>query len=156
MTNAAEVEGLVSAGRKDAAAIVSYFAWLEAQLAGCATVTEAGGADELARRRAAMPGAVGNSFPTISSTGANAAIIHYQAAHGACSDIAPGAVYLSQSLAFRRPVHLGDAVTAEVSVERVGRAGRLLDFATRCTNEQGELVLDGSARCLLPAAGEPG
>ena len=51
---------------------------------------------------------------------------------------------------------LGDAVTAEVSVERVGRAGRLLDFATRCTNEQGELVLDGSARCLLPAAGEPG
>ena len=69
---------------------------------------------------------------------------------------APGAVYLSQSLAFRRPVHLGDAVTAEVSVERVGRAGRLLDFATRCTNEQGELVLDGSARCLLPAAGEPG
>ena len=34
--------------------------------------------------------------------------------------------------------------------------GRLLDFATRCTNEQGELVLDGSARCLLPAAGEPG
>ena len=95
--NAAEVEGLVSAGRKDAAAIVSYFAWLEAQLAGCATVTEAGGADELARRRAAMPGAVGNSFPTISSTGANAAIIHYQAAHGACSDIAPGAVYLCDS-----------------------------------------------------------
>ena len=77
--NAAEVEGLVSAGRKDAAAIVSYFAWLEAQLAGCATVTEAGGAAELARRRAAMPGAIGNSFPTISSTGANAAIIHYQA-----------------------------------------------------------------------------
>lgn len=95
--NAAEVEGLVSAGRKDAAAIVSYFAWLQAKLGGCATVTEAEGADELSRRRAAMPGAVGNSFPTISSTGANAAIIHYQAAHGACSDIAPGAVYLCDS-----------------------------------------------------------
>ena len=69
---------------------------------------------------------------------------------------APGAVYLSQSLAFRRRCTSAIAVTAEVSVERVGRAGRLLDFATRCTNEQGELVLDGSARCLLPAAGEPG
>ena len=92
--NADEVKGLVSAGRKDAAAIVSYFGWLQAQLAAAATVTEAHGADEMARRRAAMPGAVGNSFPTISSTGANAAIIHYQAAHGACSDIAAGAVYL--------------------------------------------------------------
>ena len=28
--------------------------------------------------------------------------------------------------------------------------------STEHTNEQGELVLDGSARCLLPAAGEPG
>lgn len=92
--NAAEVKGLVSAGRKDAAAIVSYFGWLQAQLAAAATITEAHGADEMGRRRAAMPGAVGDSFPTISSTGANAAIIHYQAAHGACSDIAAGDVYL--------------------------------------------------------------
>jgi len=94
--NALEVQGLVSAGCKDAAAIVSYLAWLGAQLtsASAATVTEAHGADEMGRRRAAMPGSVGDSFPTISSTGANAAIIHYQAAHGACSDIAADAVYL--------------------------------------------------------------
>ena len=55
-----------------------------------------------------------------------------------------------QSLAFRKPVHLGDTVTAEVEVSRVGRAGRLLDFATRCTNQRQELVLSGDARVLMP------
>ena len=61
----------------------------------------------MGRRRAAMPDAVGDSFPTISSTGANAAIIHYQAAHGACSDIAAGAVYLCDTggQACARAVH---------------------------------------------------
>ena len=63
----------------------------------------------------------------------------------------PGAVYLTQSLTFRKPVYLGDTVTAEVEVQRVGRAGRLLDFVTRCTNERSELVLSGDARVLMPA-----
>ena len=62
----------------------------------------------------------------------------------------PGAVYLSQTLTFRKPVYLGDTLTAEVEVQRVGRAGRLLDFATRCTNEHSELVLSGDARVLMP------
>lgn len=64
----------------------------------------------------------------------------------------PGAVYVSQTLQFRKPVHLGDTLTAEVEVRRVGGAGRLLDFATRCTNQREELVLDGEARCLMPRA----
>lgn len=63
----------------------------------------------------------------------------------------PGAVYVSQTLNFRRPVHLGDTVTAEVEVERVGRAGRVLDFATRCFNQRSEVVLSGEARVLMPA-----
>ena len=63
----------------------------------------------------------------------------------------PGAVYMKQTLAFRKPVHLGDTVTAEVEVEKSGRSGRLLDFATRCTNQRGELVLSGDARVMLPA-----
>ena len=63
----------------------------------------------------------------------------------------PGAVYVSQTLNFRRPVHLGDTVTAEVEVERVGRAGRVMDFATRCFNQRSELVLSGEARVLMPA-----
>ena len=68
----------------------------------------------------------------------------------------PGAVYVSQSLAFRRPVMLGDTVTAEVEVQKVARAGRVLDFVTRCTNQRDELVLSGDARVLLPATSRGG
>ncbi len=68
----------------------------------------------------------------------------------------PGAVYLSQSLHFRRPVRLGDTLTAEIEVVPVARGGRLLDFATRCSNQDEELVLDGGARVLLPRSRESG
>jgi len=57
-------------------------------------VTEAEGADEIGRRRMAMEGCVGDSFPTISSIGPNAAVIHYHATHGACSLIDRESVYL--------------------------------------------------------------
>jgi len=92
--NEAEVAGLISAGRKDAAALCSYFAWLEAQMIAGEPVTEAEGADEIGRRRMAMEGCVGDSFPTISSIGPNAAVIHYHATHGACSLIDRDSVYL--------------------------------------------------------------
>ena len=64
----------------------------------------------------------------------------------------PGAVYLSQTLQFRKPVYLGDELTASVEVEGIGGAGRLLEFATRCCNQEGELVLEGKARVLMPRA----
>lgn len=62
----------------------------------------------------------------------------------------PGAVYLSQTLDFRKPVFLGDTLTAEIEVRSISAAGRLLEFATRCANQDAELVLDGTARVLLP------
>eukprot|EP00966_Prymnesium_polylepis_P037858 878326-Prymnesium_polylepis.1 len=62
----------------------------------------------------------------------------------------PGAVYVSQSLRFRKPVLLGDTVTAEIQVREVGAGGRVLDFDTRCVNQDGELVLSGDARVLMP------
>lgn len=62
----------------------------------------------------------------------------------------PGAVYLSQTLDFKKPVTLGDTVTAEIEVERVAARGRLLDFQTRCYNQHSEVVLSGQARVMLP------
>ena len=62
----------------------------------------------------------------------------------------PGAVYVSQSLRFRKPVMLGDSVTAEIEVSEVGAGGRVLNFDTRCLNQRGELVLEGEARVLMP------
>ena len=92
--NGVEKAGLERAGRKDAAAVVSYFAWLERTLLEGKTVTEAEGADEISARRSGMEGWVGDSFATISSTGGNAAVIHYHAEHGNCKPIALNAVYL--------------------------------------------------------------
>jgi acyl dehydratase len=57
----------------------------------------------------------------------------------------PGAVYLSQSLRFVRPVHLGDRIVARVEVlERLPERNRLR-LATVCTNQGGEVVLEGEA-----------
>ena len=63
----------------------------------------------------------------------------------------PGAIYLAQTLNFRKPVHVGDTVTAEVEVESVGRGARLLEFQTRCINHRSEVVLEGAAKVLMPS-----
>jgi acyl dehydratase len=62
----------------------------------------------------------------------------------------PGAIYLSQSLEFRKPVFVGETVRATIQVQGVRASGRMLDFETQCTNQKGELVVTGGARCLLP------
>jgi len=62
----------------------------------------------------------------------------------------PGAVYVSQTLNFRKPVYLGDAVTATLELRHSGVSGRLLNFDTRATNQSGDVVLEGEARVLLP------
>jgi 3-hydroxybutyryl-CoA dehydratase len=63
----------------------------------------------------------------------------------------PGAVYLSQALAFRLPVHIGDTVTARVTVVEIKARTRRVRLATQCLNQRGEVVLDGEAMVLLPA-----
>ena len=60
----------------------------------------------------------------------------------------PGTIYLSQSFRFLRPVYVGDRVTARVEVaERVVERNRLR-LTTTCTNQDGELLLDGEAWVL--------
>ena len=62
----------------------------------------------------------------------------------------PGAIYLSQTLEVRRPVYLGDTVTAAIAVERLEAAGRVATLSTCSDNQNGERVVDGEARVLLP------
>lgn len=62
-----------------------------------------------------------------------------------------GALYLSQSLDFTRPVFVGDTVTATGRVERVDRAARVLTLKTTITNQDGVVVLDGTAEVKLLA-----
>jgi phosphate butyryltransferase len=62
----------------------------------------------------------------------------------------PGAIYLSQSLRFLRPVVLGDSITASVTVteKRAERHVVLLDC--RCVNQRGEEVILGKAEVKAP------
>jgi len=75
--NPVEIQGFKSCHVRDAAALCSYFAWLEKEIPK-GIVTEISGADKLASERSDMENFVGLSFDTISSVGPNGAIIHYK------------------------------------------------------------------------------
>ncbi len=53
--------------------------------------------EHLTGRRAAQPGFVEPSFPTIAGAGANGAIIHYRAQPGACAAVDGGTLLLVDS-----------------------------------------------------------
>ena len=60
----------------------------------------------------------------------------------------PGAIYLSQSLTFMKPVKLGDTITACVTVVEVIRERNRIRLLTVCRNQRGEEVLTGEAWVL--------
>jgi acyl dehydratase len=60
----------------------------------------------------------------------------------------PGAIYLSQSLKFMKPVKLGDTITARVTVMEVIRGRNRIRLLTVCRNQSGEEVLTGEAWVL--------
>jgi acyl dehydratase len=57
----------------------------------------------------------------------------------------PGAIYLSQSLKFVKPVKAGDTITARVEVIEVIRERNRIRLQTVCVNQHGEEVLSGEA-----------
>jgi acyl dehydratase len=60
----------------------------------------------------------------------------------------PGAIYLSQSLKFVKPVRAGDTITARVEVIEVIRERNRIRLSTVCRNQNGEEVLSGEAWVL--------
>ena len=62
----------------------------------------------------------------------------------------PGTVYLSQSLAFKAPVFLGDTVTATVTVKAVRDDKPIVTLETVVTRDDGTVVLTGEAVVLAP------
>jgi 3-hydroxybutyryl-CoA dehydratase len=61
----------------------------------------------------------------------------------------PGAIYVSQSLRFLRPVYIGDTITAEVEVVELLEEKNRVRLATRCRNQEAMLVAEGES-VLLP------
>lgn len=60
-----------------------------------------------------------------------------------------GCVYVSQSLRFKRPVYLGDNVTATVEVVNLDLEKRRVFFKTTCTVKN-KIVTDGEAEIFIP------
>jgi 3-hydroxybutyryl-CoA dehydratase len=82
-------------------------------------------------------------------------------AHGALSiglisaalgNILPGhgTIYLSQEIKFLAPVRIGDTITAQVEVIELNVDRNRAKFRTVCTNQNGQVIVDGTAWGMPP------
>lgn len=155
--NDIELEGMRQCHIRDGSALIAYFAWLEKQLQDGVVLDEIEASDKLEELRSKQKYFVGLSFDTISSTGPNAAVIHYQAERGNCSVIDPKAVYLCDSGAqyldgttdTTRTLHFGTPSDAEKEAYTLVLKGNIaLDLAVFPKGTTG-FALDALARQFL-------
>ncbi len=57
----------------------------------------------------------------------------------------PGSIYVNQNCQFVKPVFIGDTITAMVEVTKKDEKKNRVWLRTYCTNQAGELVLEGEA-----------
>ncbi|KAK8663940.1 hypothetical protein V6N13_083745 [Hibiscus sabdariffa] len=135
LKNPVELDGLKNAHIRDGAAVVQYLVWLDKQMqeiygasgyflegkgagkkrSDNVKLTEVTVSDKLEGFRASKEHFRGLSFPTISSVGPNAAIIHYEPEAETCAELDPDSIYLFDSGAqyldgttdITRTVHFG-------------------------------------------------
>ncbi|MBQ9260347.1 MAG: MaoC family dehydratase N-terminal domain-containing protein [Neisseriaceae bacterium] len=62
-----------------------------------------------------------------------------------------GTIYLGQDLQFRRPVKIGDTVTAQITVLEKDDSKKRVVLETLVLNQNGEKVVVGKATVLAPA-----
>lgn len=62
----------------------------------------------------------------------------------------PGCVYVQQNLNFKRPVYIGDTVTASITVTKIDYDNRRVFFDTVCKVRK-KIVIDGIAELYIPA-----
>ncbi|OAY71234.1 putative Xaa-Pro aminopeptidase P [Ananas comosus] len=142
--NHAELDGLRKAHIRDGAAVVQYLVWLDNQMqeiygaagyfnepdgsntrkhSNSVKLTEVSVSDKLEGFRANQEHFRGLSFPTISSVGPNAAVIHYSPEPSTCSELDAdkiylfdsGAQYLDGTTDITRTVHFGKPSAHEKS-----------------------------------------
>lgn len=61
-----------------------------------------------------------------------------------------GAIYVSQSLKFKRPVYFGDIIKASVTVREMNMERNRVYFDCIATNQKGEVVIKGEAELMPP------
>ncbi|MBZ9937677.1 aminopeptidase P family protein [Mesorhizobium sp. BR1-1-16] len=99
--NAAELDGMRRAHRRDGVAVTRFLAWIDAEAAK-GGLTEIKAAERLEAFRAEVGAADGEplmeiSFDTISGAGPNGAIVHYRVTEASDRAIEPGQLYLVDS-----------------------------------------------------------
>ncbi|XP_040577556.1 LOW QUALITY PROTEIN: xaa-Pro aminopeptidase 1 [Lepeophtheirus salmonis] len=94
--NETEMKGFVNCHIRDAVALCRYFAWLEKEIVK-KEVDEFQASQILDSFRKEMDDFVGTSFPTISGSGPNAAIIHYRPKPGKSKVLTRNDIYLVDS-----------------------------------------------------------
>jgi Xaa-Pro aminopeptidase len=156
--NEVELEGMRACHIRDGAALSKYFAWLENELIHKGSkLDEVEASDKLEAIRSRQKHFVGLSFDTISSTGANAAIIHYKPERGNCSIIDPNAIYLCDSGAqyldgttdTTRTLHFGEPTELEKKAYTLVLKGLInIDTAVFPKGTSG-FALDAFARQFL-------
>ncbi|KAG5089520.1 hypothetical protein JHK86_002132 [Glycine max] len=118
LKNSVELDGLKKAHIRDGAAVVQYLVWLDKKMQDIygasgyflekdsvkkekhlqsLKLTEVTVSDQLEGFRASKEHFKGLSFPTISSVGSNAAIIHYFPKAETCAELDPDKIYLFDS-----------------------------------------------------------
>ena len=156
--NQAELTGMRNCHIRDGAALSEFFAWLEDELVSkSAKIDEIEAADKLEAIRSKHDHFVGLSFDTISSTGPNAAVIHYKPERGACSVIDPKAIYLCDSGAqyldgttdTTRTLHFGEPSDMERKAFTLVLKGHIALDSVRFPKGTTGYALDTMARQFL-------
>jgi Xaa-Pro aminopeptidase len=160
--NEVELEGMRQCHIRDGAALIEYFAWLEDQLVNKeAKLDEVDTSDKLEQIRSKHDLFVGLSFDTISSTGANAAVIHYKPLRGSCSVVDKDAIYLCDSGAqfldgttdTTRTLHFGTPTPEEIEAYTLVLKGNIALEQIVFPKGVSGFALDSLARQFLWAQG---
>lgn len=61
----------------------------------------------------------------------------------------PGCVYVNQTLSFKRPVYIGDTITASIIVTEIDETKNRVLFDTVC-KVKNKVVIDGKAELYIP------
>ncbi|KAF8405177.1 hypothetical protein HHK36_010077 [Tetracentron sinense] len=176
--NPVELDGLRQAHIRDGAAVVQYLVWLDKQMqeiygasgyfletegtnkrkhSETRKLTEVTASDKLEGFRATKEYFKGLSFPTISSVGPNAAIIHYAPESKKCSELEADSIYLFDSGAqyldgttdITRTVHFGKPSAHEKACYTAVLQGHIALDCARFPNGTNGHALDILARIPL-------
>ncbi|KAJ9177150.1 hypothetical protein P3X46_012396 [Hevea brasiliensis] len=178
LKNPVELDGLKKAHIRDGAAVVQYLFWLDKQMqeiygasgyflelesankkkdSETRKLTEVTVSDKLEGFRASKEFFRGLSFPTISSVGPNAAIIHYSPKAETCAELDPNSIYLFDSGAqyldgttdITRTVHFGKPSAHEKACYTAVLKGHIALGNARFPNGTNGHALDILARIPL-------